>query len=248
MKQDFHHIRAILFDMNGTLRRRVPDESQQDQARIHLLDMLGKTDAPPSYLDELRIRYKTYVSWANEHETSLPEAEIWTEWITPELPKDHIANQAVELMMHFRNLRGVSELKSNAAATISELTRRGYRLGVISNTTSTVDLPRFLAACGLEQYFEVVVLSSQCGIRKPHPGIFQEATRQLHLEPGNCAYVGNKVGFDIAGAHRAGFGLAMIIIPETNKLEKAPSSLETPDVVLHDLADLLEYFPAVVQK
>lgn len=238
-----NQIEAILFDMNGTLRGRVPNEAQQQAARQHLLEMLGNPNAPLSYLDELRTRYKSYIAWANKHETSLSEAEIWTKWVTPELPHGLIEPQAVELMLTFRNLRGVSELKPKADAVIMELFHRGYRLGVISNTTSTVDLPRFLAACGMEKYFEVVVLSSLCGIRKPHPGIFQEATRQLHLEPEKCAYVGNKVGFDISGAHGAGFGLAIIIPQEKASPELAANSLETPDLVLQDLTDLLEYFP-----
>ncbi len=238
------HIEAILFDMNGTLRERVPDDAHQKSARQNLLTMLGKPDAPLSFLDQLRTRYKTYIDWANEHEASLSEAEIWTRWVTPDLPRELVEPQAVELMLALRNIRGVSELKPKADAVIMELSRRGYRLGVISNTTSTVDLPRFLSACGMERYFEVVVLSSLCGIRKPHPGIFNEATRQLQLEPEKCAYVGNKVGYDISGAHRAGFGLAIIIPREMAPLEVAANPLETPDLVLPDLTDLLEHFPA----
>jgi putative hydrolase of the HAD superfamily len=236
-------IEAILFDMNGTLRQRIPNEEHQRKAMQELFVLLGIPDAPPSYLDELKSRYKAYIAWANKNETSLPESEIWSRWLTPELPRERVESHAVEWMLKFRNQKGFHELKPNALETIIELSRRGYRLGVISNTTSTVDLPRFVAECGLSEYFEVMVLSSICGIRKPNPGIFQEATRQLNLEPEACAYLGNKPGFDIAGAHRAGFGLAMIILPEKDNLDDAAPALEKPDHILHDLGDLLAIFP-----
>lgn len=49
-------IEAILFDMGGTLRKRVPDETWQRQSIARLLTLLGKPDAPASFVDELARR------------------------------------------------------------------------------------------------------------------------------------------------------------------------------------------------
>jgi HAD superfamily hydrolase (TIGR01549 family) len=238
-----HDIEAILFDMNGTLRQRAPDADWQRRTSARLLAMLGEPEAPASFLGELTRRYKSYTMWADEHKASLPEAEIWTRWMVPELPPGRIASQAVELMLVFRSCKGPHILKPGAAEMLAELYRRGYRLGVISNTTSTADLPRFIEKWGLGAYFEVIVLSAACGIRKPAPGIFHEATHRMDIDPARCAYLGNKVLCDVVGPRDAGFGMAMIITGDDAPKEHAQDPREKPDAVLYELTELLDLFP-----
>jgi putative hydrolase of the HAD superfamily len=241
-------IEAILFDMNGTLRERIPDEIKQKQSVERLLAILGKPDAPIEYLEELTSRYRAYTRWADENETSLPETEIWTQWITPELPLNQIEMHATELMLVFRNRNGRSILKPGAAAVITEMSRRGYRLGVISNTTSSADLPGFIEESGLKQYFEVVILSSVLGARKPGARIFKEATRLMRLDPVCIAYLGNKIANDIVGAHKAGYGLALLLAPTNVSLVPEKDPLKKPDLIIHELSELLALFPPRLQK
>ena len=234
-------IEAILFDMGGTLRRRVPDETWQRHSRERLLAMLGKPDASAGFVDELTRRYKSYIRWAQEHTLALPEAEIWTQWMTPELPRERIEPQAIELMLIWRDRTGPAVLKPDAMEVIAELSRRGYRLGVISNTTSTVELARYLQECGLNKYFEVIVLSSVSGRCKPSPEIFWEATRAMRLDPARCAYLGNKILNDIVGSRQAGFALAMLI-ESLDMPQVAQGPVEEPDAVIHELRELLDIF------
>jgi putative hydrolase of the HAD superfamily len=236
-------IEAILFDMNGTLRYRIPDETWQRQSAVQLLTMLGKPDAPASFIDELTRRYKSYTAWANEREVGLSETEIWTKWMTPELPRERIEPRATELMLIWRNRNGRAVLKPDAIKTITELSQRGYRLGVISNTTSTADLPRFIAECGLEEYFQVVILSSVSGYRKPSPEIFWQATRAMGIIPAQCAYLGNKISSDVVGSRKAGLGMAMIVESLDKPREDERSQAAQPDAVIHTLSELLEIFP-----
>jgi putative hydrolase of the HAD superfamily len=160
------------------------------------------------------------------------------------LPPERIEPQAVELMLTLRSQKGPHILKPDAATAVVELHRRGYRLGVISNTTSTADLPRFIEKWGLQKYFEVVILSSVCGVRKPNPEIFWEATRAMRLEPAQCAYLGNKISSDVIGARRAGFSIAMILEPGTGSPKIEKRIVEKPDVVIHGLLELLDIFPS----
>jgi putative hydrolase of the HAD superfamily len=240
---DAGKIEAIFFDMNGTLRLRIPDEDWQRRYSEHLLNMLELPDAPASFLADLTRRYNSYTRWADEEGISLSEAQIWTRWITPELPRELIETQAVELMLAFRYQKGPHILQPDAVSVIAELRQRGYRLGVISNTTSTADLPRFIDEWGLREYFEVVILSSVCGVRKPNPEIFWQATRALHLDPARCAYLGNRISRDVVGSRRAGFSMAMIIAPVADSAAYEEGQSDKPDLVLHDLAELLEVFP-----
>jgi putative hydrolase of the HAD superfamily len=236
-------IEAILFDMNGTLRYRIPDETWRRQAFAQLLTMLGKPDAPAAFIDELTRRYKSYTQWADEHEVGLSETEIWTKWLAPELPRERIEPQATELMLVWRNRNGRTVLKPDAIKTITELSQRGYRLGVISNTTSTADLPRFIAECGLAEYFQVVILSSVSGYRKPSPEIFWQATRALGIVPTRCAYLGNKISSDVVGSRKAGLGMAMIVESPDKPREDKRNQAAQPDAVIHALSELLEIFP-----
>jgi len=230
-------IRAVLFDINGTLRRRVPDEAWQEQGRVRLARLLGEPQLGTGTIEELTRRYKTYTHWADEQGVNLPEAEIWRRWIAPERPPEGITTQAVELTVALRDCRGRTVLKQGAAGVVNELHRRGYRLGVISNSPSTVDIPRFLEDCGLAGHFEAIVLSSLYGVRKPDPSIFHEAALRMQVEPQHCAYVGNKPSCDVAGPRRAGFALTVLVDA------KQADARQQPDCSVQALGDLLEIFP-----
>lgn len=228
--------------MGGTLRRRVPDEAWQRRSRERLLAMLGQPDAPASYLDELTRRYKSYTRWAQEHTLALSEAEVWTQWMAPELPRESIAPQAVELMLVWRDRIGPAVLKPDARQVIAELSRRGYRLGVISNTTSSIELGGYLQKHGLAGYFETVVLSAAVGRCKPCPEIFWEATRAMRIEPASCAYLGNNVLNDMIGSRRAGFALA-VLVESPDAPHRAAPGPGAPDAVIRELRELLDIFP-----
>jgi putative hydrolase of the HAD superfamily len=236
------NIDTILFDMNGTLRMRVPDKAFQDQSVKLLLELLETPDAPASLPDELTRRYKSYTQWANENGVSLSEAEIWTQWITPEMPPERIEPRAAELLLALRNCKGRTTLKPEAAHVVTELHEGGYRLGVISNTTSSLDLPRFIHENNLDDFFETVILSSTFGYRKPAPEIFWEAARVLNVKSEQCAYLGNNYANDVVGSRNAGFGMALLI--ELNSInEHGQYSNEKPDAILNSLNDLLDLFP-----
>jgi HAD superfamily hydrolase (TIGR01509 family) len=230
-------ILAILFDINGTLRRRVPDAAFQTQARDRLAALLGEADLDQERIDELNRRYKAYTTWADEQGVNLPEAEFWRRWILPERTDETLAARAAEQTMALRDSRGRTVLKPDAVRMIGALRRRGYRLGVISNSPSTLDIPRFLQETGLQDEFDVILLSSQFGVRKPDPSIFLEAARRMRVGPGQCAYIGNKPSCDVAGPRRAGFARTVLVDAKQDDPEFQP------DRSLASLGELLEVFP-----
>jgi FMN phosphatase YigB (HAD superfamily) len=233
-------IRAIFFDMGGTLRTRVPDEAWQCQALARLWTMLDKPNATRDDLAELETRYKAYTHWAQAQLIELPETEIWAQWLVPDLPRERIAPRAQALTLAWRNRNGRALLKPDAASTLAEMHRRGYRLGLISNTISAADVPRVLAENHVRDFFEVVVLSSVCGIRKPDPEIFWRATRALDIAPAQCAYLGDRISRDVVGARRAGYGLAIQIKSFLTAQSDRASDVELPDVVIENLMQVVE--------
>lgn len=226
--------------MGGTLRTRVPDEAWQCQALARLWTMLDKPNATRDDLAELETRYKAYTHWAQAQLIELPETEIWAQWLVPDLPRERIAPRAQALTLAWRNRNGRALLKPDAASTLAEMHRRGYRLGLISNTISAADVPRVLAENHVRDFFEVVVLSSVCGIRKPDPEIFWRATRALDIAPAQCAYLGDRISRDVVGARRAGYGLAIQIKSFLNAQSDRASDVELPDVVIENLMQVVE--------
>jgi putative hydrolase of the HAD superfamily len=239
-----HSIEAILFDMNGTLQMREPHEPTQRAAIIRMLELLGKEDASVAYWDELARHQKLYSDWAQENLLQLSEEEIWTRWILPDVPHEQVDPVAAELILAWNERKGRVVPIPGAEATLVELRRRGYRLGVISNTMSTLDIPRSLETFGWQDYFDVVVLSSALKIRKPAPEPFLEAARRMNLPTERCAYLGNRISKDMVGCKRAGFAIGIILESPGGPRADGQDQTIKPDAVIHDLVELLSIFPA----
>jgi putative hydrolase of the HAD superfamily len=93
----------------------------------------------------------------------------------------------------------------DVVATLEELQRRGLRLGIVSNAAY---LPRLmkeqLAFLDLARYFSGVTFSSEIGVRKPHPAIYQDALAKVGIEASRTLFVGDRVREDVQGPKALG--------------------------------------------
>jgi putative hydrolase of the HAD superfamily len=246
--QETCNIEAIFFDMNGTLRVRESHEPTRHASVERMRDLLKLTNPSDSYWEEMEHRYKAYSRWAQENLLQLPEKEIWTHWLLPGAPPEQIEPVAPELTLAWSKRKGRTVPRLGAGETLLELKNRGYRLGVISNSMSSLDIPCSIDAFGWSDLFEVVILSSAVKCRKPAPEIFWEATSKLNIEAGNCTYLGNRISRDVVGCKRAGFSLAIIIEPAGMPRKDEQDQIIQPDAVIHSLDELLEFFPRRVPR
>ena len=115
-------------------------------------------------------------------------------------------------------------------------------MGLVSNTTSSVDSPRMLQDEGLASYFDVIILSCNIGKRKPGAEILLEAVEKMELLPCNCAYVGDRPDWDVVAARKAGFGCTIILRNQFKPLPDYISSDQTPDHFIDNLNELLNLF------
>ena len=235
-------IEAIFFDMGTTLRTRVADEELRRQAVEQMMALLGEKEAPEAFYQRLTERFMAYRQWAQETLIEAPEKEIWTRWVLPDRPLEQIEPLAEQLTHLWRGTQGRRVVRPDARLVVAELARRGYRLGVISNTISARAVPRGLEEYGLANYFQTVILSSTFGRRKPDPAIFLEATRQVGVSPARSAYVGDQISRDVVGPRQAGFAMAIIIDNPRARKEMQAQLLFKPDVVIQALSDLLDIF------
>jgi len=234
-------IEAVFLDVGGTLRLMAEDEPFQARARRRIAEFVGTEESPESFCAVLDQRYKAYRKWAFGTLREAREEELWTRWLLPDRPADRIGPLAGELTLLYRQTMGRRFAVPDAGRVVAELSGRGYRLGIISNTSTEREIPQWLEEEGLAAYFPTVVLSSTFGHRKPGVEIYLEAARRAGVDPARSVYVADNPARDVPGCRRAGF--AAVIIMGVME-EKDPAAEDRPDLLIHGLADLLDVFPA----
>ncbi|WP_244956231.1 HAD family hydrolase [Rhizobium changzhiense] len=85
---------------------------------------------------------------------------------------------------------GMAVPMSGAKQTISALKQYGVLVGVVSNGEGNVQRPK-IAAAGLNEGLDLVVISGDIGLRKPEREIFELAVGRLHLPVDSCLFVGD---------------------------------------------------------
>jgi HAD superfamily hydrolase (TIGR01509 family) len=238
-------VEAILFDMGGTLRGTVRKSKPEVDALIRqILDLIDHDAPVDEFAALLEARAAAYRRWAEKTMLELNEEDLWTKWMLPDRPAEQVSGMALQLNGLYREATGTRILFTETRDVLLELFRRGYRLGLVSNTTSSSEVPAALAEMQLAGCIETVILSTVVGKRKPDPAILLEATRRMGIAPEECAYVGDKVDRDVAAARKAGFSRAIILRdPRKPVLERGNHPDLKPDAVITDLTGLLEIFP-----
>lgn len=236
-------IEAIFLDLGNTLRMLEKNEAIQSAAKQRIVELVGSKEDPDKFCIELDERYKTYRKWAFETLKEAPEDELWTRWMAPEFPKERIAPLGVDLTYLYRRTMGERVVVDGGKEVVVELHRRGYILGIISNLTSSREIPEWMDADGFTPYFKSVVLSSVIGIRKPDPAIYHEATRQAGVDPGKCVYVGDNLKRDVTGTRAAGFGMVVIMISPDELAKEEITEENRPDAIIYQFKELLQMFP-----
>jgi FMN phosphatase YigB (HAD superfamily)/sugar phosphate isomerase/epimerase len=237
-------IDAILFDVGGTLRRATARKfSTKVRLCKRIMELTGWEADPADFARMLDERANAYRKWSKQELAELNEIGFWTRWMLPELPEEKISAIAVELNKVWRNADRSYQVLPDTKETILGLFRTGYHLGLVSNTTSSLEAPTLLADLGLSGCFEAVVLSCQMGIRKPRPEILVEATRRMGIPPERCAYIGNLPDRDVASARSAGFKRTVILRDPQKPFDLPVDPSLLPDHFIDTLKELLEIFP-----
>ena len=240
-------IRAVVFDLGGTLEETYYDDALRTTATRGLRQLLIERNIDPGLsLSELQATVlaglRAYTDWREKTEIELPPERVWTEYIFPAagLPKERLLAAAEDLTFYYETQFQARTMRPEAPAMLRELAAKGYRLAVISNIISRRLVAVKLAEYGIACYFDPILTSSNFGWRKPNERIFLECARLLGLPPAGCAYVGDTISRDVVGARRAGFGLAIQIKSFLTTKADKESDVEPPDAAIRDLREVLD--------
>jgi putative hydrolase of the HAD superfamily len=237
-------IDTIFLDVGNTLRIVVEDAPFQAEACQNLMKLVHAQMPENEFFEKLEVRWKKYRKWSFEKLEEASEKELWTRFLLPDYPVDMIAPLAGRLTRLWRDHDGRRVPRPDVKATVLELTRRGYSLGIIANTITETEIPDWIESDGLTPYFKAVVLSSKVRFRKPGAEIYLEACKRIGKEPAQCAYVGDNPIRDVEGTRLAGFGAAIIFLLDEKKPAAPLAEGQAADYFIRQCGDLLDIFPA----
>ena len=197
---------AVLFDWGDTLFHFAYDEALLEAGWEAGLAAVGREGLPPhgNAAERFRECYLPLI-WAPG---TIEEIEY------PGLLRELLGEFGVELTdeeLH-RFLAAEHEawaparrLGPDTHALLDGLRARGLRLGLVSNAFDPGWLlRRDLAEMGLDERLDVAVFSSEVGMRKPHPSIFEAALAELDVAPERVLFVGDRRYEDVRGSKELG--------------------------------------------
>ena len=245
-------IKAVLFDMGGTLHTASSPPGQAEWFARRLIDRLADygivlDTAPEKLAAELHENGEAYKHWSEQSLRELPQAEVWSQWYLRGygLTTQRLEPIAEELSFLHDYERTRTMRRPHLKQTMDALRAMGLRLGVISNVVSASVMPHYLKEYGLDGYMDCVLLSCTAGVRKPDPAIFRMAERALDLAPEELAYVGDTLSRDVRGVRNAGWRLAIQIKnPSVAHRDAGLEDKYAPDHLIEDLAEI----PAIIQR
>jgi FMN phosphatase YigB (HAD superfamily) len=153
--------------------------------------------------------------------------------INLQLPPDLI-RRIVEL--EHRALTAELHVSPANLAALCTLRADGFQLGLVSNITFYGEFVRCdLDRLGLLDLFQAVVLSSEVGVRKPHPRIYEAALGGLHVSAERALFVGDRLREDVGGPQAVGMRSALT---REFRVEEIEPGSPVPDAVIDRLSEL----------
>lgn len=224
-------IRAILFDMGGTL----DGDGLHWQDRFTALYRNSGVAVSPETFDAAEIRAN------HDHEIASSDfqqmIELYVRWqlahlglMNPELEKDLVSGF-------------IAPARKAAAGNVellAELRERGFTLGVVSNGCGNVD--KLCDDFGYTPFLSVIVDSRRVGLFKPDPAIFAHAAEKLGRDPSEIMMVGDSFDRDVRPAKKIGMKTAWLEGVEPRECPD-PSLVDLRLRVLADLREALVSSP-----
>lgn len=147
------------------------------------------------------------------------------------------------LELFFKDYIDSLELRPYAETLLKKVTET-CKLGLISNFTYAPVVHKSLKQLGIDCYFDAIVVSGDCGWRKPHKNIFAEALKRLDVKAENAVFIGDSPLEDIKGALNSGLKTVFVQSQFFNAVDLEASGLK-PDIVVNNLIEICEKFAEI---
>lgn len=204
-----HSIKAIFFDLDGTLRHSVPEASDVSSDYTATLGLQINEE------DRMRAARWEYLYWASSPDLrddliahSADTENFWTEYsrrrliavgASPAWAAEHAAKVSAHMGEMYKPDSIVPEDVRRALPALKEA---GYYMAVISNRDKPfLDV---MDSHNLTPYFEFSLAAGEVDSYKPNPEVFVHGLKRANLAAHEVVYVGDNYFADVVGARRAG--------------------------------------------
>jgi putative hydrolase of the HAD superfamily len=204
-----HSIKAIFFDLDGTLRHNVP--SAHEILNAYLTENGIRIDLD----NHLRAMRWEYSYWANSPDLrddiiahSMDTDTFWTEYtkrrlLALNLSLEQSTEFASKVSRHMgESYKPESIVPEDVRRVLPQLKDEGYVMAVISNRDKPFQ--DVLDSHRLSEFFDFSLAGGDVDIYKPEPGIFEHALQRANLTSQETVYVGDNYFADVIGSRRAG--------------------------------------------
>jgi putative hydrolase of the HAD superfamily len=237
-------IRAVAFDVNGTLVRIQTEEGMEQifRSAAHFLTYQG-IDLHRHQVRDLYFQIlKEQQQASSEEYPEFDAVGIWRSIIeghltdfTRTLPDEKLEQMPLFLA---EMSRGISRCRLRLYPHVREVLdvlRERYPLAVVTDAQSAYARGE-LHKVGVLEYFDPIIVSGDHGYRKPDRRLFQFALDGMGVAAEATLYVGNDMHRDIFGAREIGMKTVMF---DSDQGTKAHLDCE-PDHTITDFRDLLK--------
>ncbi len=220
-----NHIKAIFFDLDGTLRHSVPAGGEVFSDYVSSLGLRLNPE------DRLRAARWEHFYWASSVDLrddllahSGETEKFWVEYTRRRLIALGVSpSMAIELApkvsLHMGEMyKPDSIVPEDARRILPELKQAGYIMAVLSNRDKPFH--DVLESHDLNEHFHFSMAAGEVGVYKPDPDVFKHALDRADVTAQETIYVGDNYFADVVGSLRAGLQPVLYdpngIFPEAN--------------------------------
>jgi len=231
MKSSESEVKAVLFDLGGTLIR----TTKIPQVMKKILEHHGIKRS----LQEMTHAWREAEKGLDFRDLTTLLDEFWVRYnmrILSNLQiKSELRTLAEFIATHWWNYSNVT-LYPDAEKTLPLLKEKGLKTGIITNGLQS-DVDAIMPKAGLQDFFGTVVVIDTLRKMKPDKEVFHYALQELNTAPSQAIFVGDEIEADYKGAQRS--GLTPYLIDRDGK---------TPSQGLNKIASLDDLFKLNIIK
>lgn len=202
-------IKAIFFDLDGTLRHSVPSGGEVFTDYVKTMGLQVNEEARRSALRWEHFYWASSEDLRNDLLAHSPETEnFWIEYSRRRLialgaSEEWAVEVAPKISVHMGEFyKPESVVPEDVRRTLPQLKESGYILAVISNRDQPFH--ELLQDHGIADFFDFSMAAGEVNVWKPDPGIFQHGLKRANVSASEVIYVGDNYYADVVGARNAG--------------------------------------------